>query len=233
MGRAMVLRLGEMGYNVVMNYVSDSSGAECAKNLEALQAMGRDGLYVQADVSSIEGCRKVVDAAVEKFGKQIDVLVNNAGVTHTVEFHAMDPSDYEWLINVNLLGVMHMTRLVLPYMLESGAGNIINISSIGGLTGLPNQADYCTSKTAIIGFTRALAVDYARRGIRVNAICPGMIETDILKGVAQEHLDGFAAMIPMGTIGKPEVVAGAMQYLIENEYTTGTYLTPNGGIVMP
>lgn len=233
LGRAMVLRLGEMGYNVVMNYVSDSSGKECEKNLEDLRKMGVDGIYVQADASTYEGCEKVVKAAVEKFGNKIDVLVNNAGVSNNAPFYKQDHKDYEWLIGVNLLSVMHMTRLVLPYMVEAEEGNIINISSIGGLMGVANQADYCATKSAIIGFTRALALEYANKNIRVNAICPGMIDTDILKGVNQDELNALSAMIPLGRIGNPESIAGSMQYLIENDYTTGTYLTPNGGIFMP
>lgn len=233
LGRAMVLRLGEMGYNVVMNYVSDSSRKECEKNLEELRKMGVDGAYVQADASKFESCEKVVNTAVEKFGNKIDVLVNNAGVSNNAEFYKQDPSDYEWLVGVNLLSVMHMTRNVLPYMVEAEEGNIINISSIGGLMGVVNQADYCATKSGILGFTRALALEYADRNIRINAICPGMIATDILKGVNQDELSALAATIPLGKIGEPECVAGAMQYLIENDYTTGTYLTPNGGIHMP
>ena len=233
LGRAMVLRLGEMGYNVVMNYVSDSSGKECEKNLEELKKMGVDGAYVQADASSYEGCEKVVNTAVEKFGKKIDVLINNAGVSNNAEFYKQDHKDYEWLVGVNLLSVMHMTRLVLPYMVESNEGNVINISSIGGLMGVANQADYCATKAGIIGFTRALAVEYAAKNIRVNSICPGMIDTDILKGVNQDELNALAATIPLGKIGDPDCIAGSMQYLIENDYTTGVYLTPNGGIHMP
>lgn len=233
LGRAMVLRLGKMGYNVVMNYVSDSSGKECEKNLEELRKIGVDGIYVQADASTYEGCEKVVNSAVEKFGNKIDVLVNNAGVSNNAEFYKQDHNDYEWLIRVNLLSVMHMTRLVLPYMVESNEGNIINISSIGGLMGVINQADYCATKSGILGFTRALALEYAKKNIRVNAICPGMIDTDILKGVNQDELNALAASIPLGRIGEPDCIASAMQYLIENDYTTGTYLTPNGGIQMP
>ncbi len=233
LGRAMVLRLGEMGYNVVMNYVSDSSKKECEKNLEELRRMGVDGIYVQADASKYEECEKVVKAAVEKFGNKIDVLVNNAGVSNNAPFYTQDHSDYEWLVGVNLFSVMHMTRLVLPYMVEAEEGNIISISSIGGLMGVANQADYCATKSAIIGFTRALALEYANKNIRVNAICPGMIDTDILKGVNQDELNALAATIPLGKIGDPECIAGSMQYLIENDYTTGVYLTPNGGIHMP
>ena len=233
LGRAMVLRLGEMGYNVVMNYVSDSSRKECEKNLEELKKLGVEGIYVQADASTYEGCEKVVNAAVEKFGNKIDVLVNNAGATNNAPFYMQDHKDYEWLIGVNLLSVMHMARLVLPYMVEAEEGNIINISSIGGLMGVVNQADYCATKSAIIGFTRALALEYANKNIRVNAICPGMIDTDILKGVNQDELNALASVIPLGRIGSPESIARSMQYLIENDYTTGTYLTPNGGICMP
>ncbi len=229
----MVLRLGEMGYNVVMNYVSDSSGKECEKNLQELKKMGVDGMYIQADASTDEGCEKVVNAAVEKFGNKIDVLVNNVGVSNNAEFYKQDHEDYEWLIRVNLLSVMHMSLLVLPYMVEAEEGNIISISSIGGLMGVANQADYCATKSAILGFARALALEYADKNIRINAICPGMIDTDILKGVDQDELNALAATIPLGKIGDPECIAGAMQYLIENDYTTGTYLTPNGGIHMP
>ncbi|HHT24952.1 MAG TPA: SDR family NAD(P)-dependent oxidoreductase [Clostridiaceae bacterium] len=233
LGRAMVLRLGEIGYNVVMNYVSDTSKKECEKNLADLREMGVDGLYVQADASDYDQCKKVVDAAIEKFGNKIDVLVNNAGVSNNAPFYQQDHSDYEWLIGVNLFSMMHMTRLVLPYMVEAEEGNIINISSIGGLMGVINQADYCASKSAAIGFTRALALEYAGKNIRVNAICPGMIDTDILKGVNQDELKALAATVPLGKIGDPKCVADAMEYLIINDYTTGTYLTPNGGIHMP
>ncbi len=233
LGRAMVLRLGKMGYNVVMNYVSDSSKKKCEENLEELRAMGVDGLYVQADASEYDQCQKIVDAAVEKFGKKIDVLVNNAGVSNNAVFYQQDHNDYERLIKVNLFSMMHMTRLVLPYMVESEEGNIVNISSIGGLMGVVNQADYCASKSAVLGFTRALALEYAGKNIRINAICPGMIDTDILKGVNQDELKALAATIPLGKIGDPEVIAYAMEYLINSDYTTGIYLTPNGGIYMP
>ena len=184
--------------------------------------MGVDGIYVQADASTYEGCEKVVEAAVEKFGDKIDVLVNNAGVSNNAPFYKQDHEDYEWLLRVNLLSVMHMCRLVLPYMVKHESGNIVNISSIGGLMGVVNQADYCASKSAILGLTRSLALEYAGKNIRVNAICPGMIDTDILKGVNQDELKALAATIPLGYIGKPESIAHAMQYLIENDNTTGT-----------
>lgn len=233
LGRAMVLRLGEMGYNVVMNYVSDSSKKECEENLEELRKLGVDGLHVQADASKYEECKRVVDAAVEKFGDQIDVLINNAGVTNNSPFHTMDPSDYEWLIGVNLFSMMHMTHLVLPHMLGEEEANIINISSIGGLMPVIHQADYSASKAAAIGFTRSLALEYAPNNIRVNAICPGLIDTDILKGVNQDEFKAITDQVPLGRIGEPRIVADAMEYLITNDYTTGTYLTPNGGLVMP
>lgn len=233
LGKAMVIRLGEMGYNVVMNYVSDTSKVECEKNLEELRRLNVDGLYIQADVSTYDGCEKVVKATIEKFGDKIDVLINNAGVSNNAAFYEQNPKDYERLVEVNLLSVMHMTRVVLPYMVKNESGNIISISSIGGLMGVANQADYCATKSAVLGFTRALALEYADKNIRVNAICPGMIGTDMLKGVNQDELNALAATIPLGKIGETKHIAGAMQYLIENDYTTGAYVSPNGGIYMP
>lgn len=232
-GEAMVLKLGEMGYDVVVNYRSDSS-KELSENLVAKlkSEYGRDGLAVQADVSKYEDCKKLVEAAVAKFGDQIDVLVNNAGITNNCNFIDITEEQYTRVINTNLMSFLHMCHLTLPYMVKNG-GAIINTSSIGGLMGVANQADYCAAKSGVIGLTRALAVEFARQNIRVNAIAPGMIWTDMLRGVNQDEVQALKLSIPMGEIGDVNDISECMEYLINAKYVTGQVVSPNGGIIMP
>jgi len=236
-GAAMTKRLGKMGYNVVINYRSASSKAlsdEIAASLE--KEFGVKTLVVKADVSKYEDCEALVKAAVEKFGDKIDVLVNNAGITNNSNWIDITKDAYESVISTNLLSALHMTHLVLPYMInhssKDGQCNIINISSVGGLTGVINQADYCASKSGLIGLTRALALEFASRGVRVNAIAPGMIMTDMLRGVNQDELAALAATIPEGFIGDVDDIAGAMEYILTASYLTGQTISPNGGFVL-
>jgi len=234
LGEAMVLKLAEMGYNVGINFVSQKS-KELADNLiERIRSeYGVDGIAIQADVSKYEECKKVVDAFVNKFGNQIDVLVNNAGITNNLSFLKITPEQYTNVINVNLMSYLHMCHLVLPFMAEAKSGCIINTSSIGGLMGVSEQADYCASKSGVIGLTRALAMEFGKQGIRVNSIAPGMIWTDMLKSVDQAAVEYLKTTIPQGEIGDVSDISGAMAYLIEAKYMTGQTVSPNGGIIMP
>lgn len=234
LGAAMVEKLGDMGFNVVLNYVSPSSEKLCDELIEKLREKGVDGLAVQGNVGEFEDCKKIVEAAVEKFGKKIDVLINNAGVTNNASFHEMDPADYTRLMNINLMSALHMCRNVLPYMVEASEGGlIINMSSVGGLMGVAKQGDYCASKAGLIGLTRGLAMEYGPQKIRVNAICPGMIWTDMLRGVNQDEVQALKNYIPIGEIGEVEAISSAMEFLINNDYMTGQFVSPNGGLVMP
>ncbi|WP_029233359.1 SDR family NAD(P)-dependent oxidoreductase [Butyrivibrio sp. VCB2006] len=235
-GEAMSLKLGELGYNVVINYRSESSKALSDAIAEKLtKEYGVEALVVKADVSKYEDCEALVKAAIEKFGENIDVLVNNAGITNNCNFIDITREQYENVINTNLMSFLHMSHLVLPHMVNHSSKDdqccIINTSSIGGLIGVINQADYCTSKAGIIGLTRALALEFAGKGIRVNAIAPGMIMTDMLRGVNQEELKALAATIPQGFIGDTSDIAGALGYLLTAPYVTGQVISPNGGIV--
>lgn len=233
LGAAMTTKLGEMGYHVVLNYRSESSKALAEEAAERLQKdFNVETLVVQADVSDVMQCKKLVEATVEKFGPAIHVLVNNAGITNNKNFIDITPEEYTNVINTNLLSLLHMCHFVLPHMVDQDA-SIVNISSIGGLIGVKNQADYCAAKSGVLGLTRALALEYADRKVRVNAICPGMIMTDMLRGVDQEELNALAATIPQGSIGEPEEIANALEYLLKANYVTGQYISPNGGIVMP
>lgn len=236
-GKAMSLKLGELGYNVVINYRSESSKAKSDEIAEQLKKdYGVDALVVRADVSKYEDCEALVKAAVEKFGDKIDVLVNNAGITNNCNWIDIKPDAYERVIGTNLMSFLHMTHLVLPYMINHSDKEhqcaIVNTSSIGGMMGVINQADYCAAKSGIIGFSRALALEFAGRGVRVNCIAPGMIMTDMLRGVNQDELNALAATIPEGYIGDVSDIAGALEYILNARYLTGQVISPNGGMVM-
>lgn len=232
-GNAMVQKLGEMGYNVVINYRSESSKSiadDLAKEIS--DKFDVDTLVVQADVSKYEDCGKLVKAAIEKFGDKIDVLINNAGITNNCNFIDITKEQYTAVIDTNLMSLLHMCHLTLPYMVDHESC-IINTSSIGGMIGVVNQADYCAAKSGVLGLTRALALEYAGRQVRVNAIAPGMIMSDMLRGVNQDELNALAGTIPQGRIGDVSDIAGCMEYLINAPYVTGQTISPNGGIVMP
>ena len=236
-GKALSLKLGEMGYNVVINYRSPSSKAlsdEIAKELEEKYHV--ETLVVKADVSKYEECENLVKETVKKFGDKIDVLVNNAGITNNCNFIDITKEAYERVISTNLMSFLHMSHLVLPYMVNHSGKehqcSIINTSSVGGMTGVINQADYCAAKSGVIGLSRALALEFAGRGIRVNVIAPGMIMTDMLRGVNQDELRALASTIPEGYIGDVSDIAGALEYILKAPYLTGQVISPNGGFVL-
>ncbi len=231
-GKAMTLKLADLGYHVAVNYHSDSSKALAEQLVEQLEAKGVEGMAVQADVSQYEECEKLVKAVVDRFGDKLDVLVNNAGITNNCNFIDITPEAYTRVINTNLLSLLHMSHLCLPYLVDHDSC-IVNTSSVGGLTGVINQADYCAAKSGVIGLTRALALEFAGRKVRVNAIAPGMIMTDMLRGVNQDELRALAATIPVGRIGDPEDIAGCLEYIVTAGYLTGQVISPNGGFVMP
>ena len=234
-GEAMTLKLGEMGYNVVINYRSESSKKRSDELSEILKKeYGVESIVVKADVSKYSDCEVLVHTAVEAFGKKIDVLINNAGITNNCNFIDLTEEAYTNVINTNLMSFMHMCHLTLPYMVDHEEGaNIINTSSIGGLMGVVNQGDYCAAKAGVIGLTRALAMEFASRKVHINAIAPGMIMTDMLRGVNQDELAALASTIPVGYIGDVSDISGCMEYIIKAAYLTGQVISPNGGVIMP
>ena len=231
-GRCLVLKLAEMGYDVTTNYTSDSSGAKVESlAAEVQERFGRTVVGVKADVSSPDDCAKTVETAVEQFGDTIDVLVNNAGVDGK-PFMESDPDGYAHTIGVDLLGTMHMCHFALPHMLDSDTC-IVNLSSVAIFVSNPGgAADYIAAKAGIVGFTRALASDCARRGVRVNVIAPGFIKTEILNGYDDETLAGWEESIPLGKMGDVQDIATTLEFLIENPFMTGQLISPNGGQVM-
>lgn len=232
LGEAMTLKLGDMGYNVAINYHNDSSKTLAENLIHKLESKGVEAIAVQADVSKYEDCEKLVSTVVERFGNKLDVLINNAGITNNCNFIDITVEAYTRVINTNLLSLLHMSHLCLPYLIDHDSC-IINTSSVGGLTGVINQADYCAAKAGVIGLTRALALEFAGRKVRVNAIAPGMIMTDMMRGVNQDEVKALAATIPLGYIGDPSDIAGCMEYILTARYLTGQTISPNGGFVMP
>lgn len=234
LGEGMALKLAEMKYNVVLNFVSDKSKEKANLIVEKIKKdYGVDGLAIQADVSDYESCKKLVEKTVEKFGKKIDVLVNNAGIDNNLSFLKIKPEQYTHLINVNLMSYLHCSHIVLPYMVEAKEGCIINVSSIGGLMGVAEQVDYCAAKSGVIGLTRALATEFGPSNIRVNSIAPGMIWTDMLREADQTAVNTLKQAIPLGEIGEVDDISECLEYLVKAKYVTGQTISPNGGIVMP
>ena len=233
-GEAMTMKLGEMGYNVVINYHSDRSKALTEALIGKLKDQyGVNGWAVQADVSKYEDCEKLVQTAAGYFGDQIDVLVNNAGITNNSPWCELPREKYMAVLETNLISAFHMCHFVVPYMVKAGSGCVVSTSSIGGLMGVANQADYCASKAGLLGMTRALAMEFGKQGIRFNCICPGMIWTDMLRGVNQDEVAALKMGIPLGEIGDVQDIAMALEFLIKDKYMTGQYISPNGGIYMP
>ena len=234
LGEGMALKLAEMGYNVVVNFVSDRSKEKADALVEKMKKEdGVEGLAVQADVADYEQCKKIVDAAVEKFGNKIDVLVNNAGIDNNLSFLKLTPEKYTRLINVNLMSYIHCCHLVIPYMVEAKEGCVVNVSSIGGMMGVAEQVDYCAAKSGVIGLTRGLAVEFGKSNIRVNTIAPGMIWTDMLRGADQAAVEVLKQAVPLGEIGEVDDISGCLEYLVKAKYVSGQTISPNGGILMP
>lgn len=185
------------------------------------------------NVVDVEGCQKLFDYVIEKYGR-VDILVNNAGITRDAMTRKMTDEQWNVVLDVNLKGVFNLVRLFGPKMEEDGGGSIINISSVVGVFGNIGQANYAASKAGVIGLTMTWAKEFARKGVpvRVNAIAPGYIMTDILKTVPQDLLDKFAKMTMLGRLGQPNEIAAVASFLASDDssYITGQTINVNGGM---
>lgn len=228
-GAAIVKLLAESGHNVLLNY---NKSEEKAKQIQhELDQKGINIEIFKADVSKREECKKFVEYAIKKIG-HIDVLVNNAGIAQFKMF--TDITDEEWnnMLQTNLNSVFYMSQETAKHMINRKEGNIINISSIWGLVGSSCEVHYSMTKAAINGMTKALAKELAPSNIRVNAIAPGLINTDMNNDIAPETMKEIAKEIPLGRIGEPIDIARCAKWLVEDEYTTGQIISPNGGWVI-
>lgn len=231
LGAAMAEELAREGYDVVINYVSDKSTPKAQALCEKLECeFGVGAIAVQANVAKYEECKKIVDAGVAAFGGRIAVLINNAGIQSNKPFHELSVSHYEELIGIELLGAMHLSHIVVPYMRAAKNGCIINISSVCALYGQVGQADYSAAKAGLIGFMRALSGENADCGVRVNCIAPGLIATDMVAGLPPEVVEMYRQTIPLGRLGLPDDVARSMAYILNDTYLTGQVISPNGGV---
>ena len=229
-GRAIALRLANEGANVVINYSgSEDAAADCAAECEKA---GVRTLRVKADVSDAAQVEEMFARAVEEFGT-VDILVNNAGITRDKIILRMKEEDFDSVLDINLKGSYNCMKAASKIMLKQRSGRIISISSIVGLRGNAGQVNYSASKAGIIGMTKSLARELASKGINVNAVAPGFIETDMTKALPEAEKEKLLAVIPTGRMGKPEDIAGAVLFLAgpDSSYITGQVLTVDGGMV--
>lgn len=231
LGRAIAVKLAELGANVILNYRSSANSVE--EVVKAIEEKGVKALAVQGDVSSFEDAKKIIDAAVENFGS-IDILVNNAGITRDGLLMRMKEEDFDNVIEVNLKGVFNCTRHAVPRMMKQRSGRIINISSVVGLAGNAGQANYAAAKAGIIGFTKSTAKEIASRGITVNAIAPGFIQTDMTDVLSDKVKETIMSNIPLKKLGEPEDVAETTAFLASpaGKYITGQVISVDGGMHM-
>ncbi len=228
-GRATALALAAEGAKIVVNYARSGSAAE--EVVREITTAGGEAIALQADVSKAEEVDNLIEQTIDKFGR-LDILVNNAGITKDNLLLRMKLEEWQAVIDLNLTGVFLCTKAVSKIMLKQRSGRIINITSVAGQMGNPGQANYSAAKAGVIGFTKTVAKELASRGITVNAVAPGFIETDMTSDLKSEEIIKF---IPLRRYGKPEEVAGTIRFLAADPaaaYITGQVFNVDGGMVM-
>lgn len=230
-GRAVAISLAKAGAKVVINYAGNVTAAEEVKTI--IEAAGGQAIIVQADVASDEAVATMVKETIDTFGR-IDILVNNAGITRDGLLMRMKESDWDAVLNTNLKGVFVCTKSVSRIMMKQKVGKIINMTSVVGIMGNAGQSNYAAAKAGVIGFTKSMAKELASRGITVNAIAPGFINSDMTAVLSDQVKEELAMKIPVGRLGNPEDVAAAVLFLASDSanYITGQTLNVDGGMVM-
>ena len=260
-GKAIAIRLAEEGADVAINYQSTKKHAEDVSKIidqigtmdeleklsvtidhidtkefatqvkESIDSIGKHSYICQANISDPLQVDIMVKNVIENLGK-IDILVNNAGIVRDKSFVKMTHDMWNEVMSVNLDGAFYCTKAVIGGMLERKYGRIINISSVIGRMGNRGQANYAASKAGMIGLTQSLAKEFATKGITINAVAPGFVETDMLKGIPPNIMETILAQIPLGRLGKPEEIAGVIAFLCSEDgnYITGQVLDVNGGL---
>jgi 3-oxoacyl-[acyl-carrier protein] reductase len=229
-GKVTALLLAEQGADIAVSDINREGAEEAAREIERL---GRRGLALEGDVSDPADAERMVDTTVEQLGG-IDILVNNAGITRDGLLLRMAEEDWDAVLNVNLKGTFNCSKAAIKHMIKRKSGRIVNIASVVGEMGNAGQANYAASKAGIIGLTKSIAREYAQRGINVNAIAPGYIQTPMTDGLSEKVKEELKAQIPMARLGTPLDVGNAIYFLVSNasSYITGQVLNVNGGLYM-
>lgn len=230
-GKEIVLTLAQAGANVVINYVGNK---ELAENVaEDVIRMGRDALVIRADVSDSNDVDNLVSETLNKFGR-IDILINNAGITRDNLIIRMKEEDWDRVIDTNLKSVFLTSKAISKIMMKQREGKIVNISSVVGTLGNAGQANYVAAKAGVIGLTKTLAKELASRGINVNAVAPGFIQTDMTASMREDIKEKLLEQIPLARLGNPKDIANMVKFLVSEEasYMTGQIIHVDGGMVM-
>lgn len=226
-GLAIAHRFAQAGANIVLNGRSEIS----QELLAEFVSYNVKVVAISGDVSSSVDARRMIEQAIAELGS-VDILVNNAGITNDKLMLKMTEDDFERVLKINLTGAFNMTQAILKSMMKSRQGAIINLSSVVGLVGNIGQVNYAASKAGLIGLTKSVAREVANRGIRVNAIAPGFIESDMTDAIPEKMKDAMIAQVPMKRIGTAEEVANVALFLAEQEYITGQVIAIDGGMTM-
>lgn len=229
-GRSVALMLARHGSDVA---VSDVNVEMAQSTIEEIEKIGRRALAVEANVARFEDGERMVRETVESLGR-IDILVNNAGITRDGLMLRMSEEDWDLVLDVNLKGAFNCTRAAVRHMAKQRSGKIVNIASVVGLMGNAGQANYAASKAGLIGFTKTVAREFASRGITVNAVAPGYIDTPMTQALPEKVKEELQKLIPLDRLGTPEDVANAVLFLVTNasDYVTGQVVHVNGGLYM-
>jgi len=229
-GKAVALLLARNGADIVVSDINLEKAEETAKEV---QTIGRKALATKVDVATLGDVEKMVEAILAQFGK-VDILVNNAGIARDKLILRMTEEDWDAVLNINLKGTFNCTKAVVRHMSKQKSGKIVNIASVVGEMGNAGQGNYAASKAGVIGFTKTIAREFAQRGINVNAIAPGYIETPMTDALPDKVKEELKRLIPLDRLGKPEDVAEAVLFLVSESanYITGHVLNVNGGIYM-
>ena len=230
-GRAVALKLSGAGAKVAINFAGNVEKAEEVK--AEIESLGGSAMLVQGKVDNFEVVNDIVKKIVETWGT-VDILINNAGITRDNLLLKMSESDFDEVIATNLKGVFNCTKAVTRLMMKNRSGRIVNMTSVVGLTGNISQANYAAAKAGIIGFTKSAAKELAARGVTVNAIAPGFIQTDMTDKLSDKIKETTLSQIPMGKFGTPEDVANLVAFLVSEQaaYITGQIINVDGGMSM-
>ena len=230
-GKAIALELARQGIFVVINYNGSKEKAE--ETLRTIQNEGGDGVIYQCNVADFEACKTFIEDIVSTYGR-IDILVNNAGITKDGLLMRMSEADFSEVVDINLKGTFHCIHHVARPMLKQKSGRIINLASVVALHGNAGQVNYAASKAGIIGFTKSLAKEVASRNIRVNAVAPGFIETNMTDVLKDDIKEEISKNIPLKRMGTADDVANAVKFLVseESSYITGQVIQVDGGMLM-